>query len=439
MNSVELDTFDFANTSAPSVMHSVFRYPAKFHPPVAHALVDRYTRPEDLIFDPFCGSGTLPIAAAIEGRDSVGSDVDPLAVFIARTKLHRRQPARLNDSWLRLYEHLVLQKRSDIEHVELSKLDIEQGALEQQLRAESLWVPRIPNLYHWFRNYIILDLARMLRAIDATPMPSTHRAFFRFVFAAIIRKCSNADPVPVSGLEVTAHMKQLDINGRIIDPHELFVRAVGRALDRSSEYWRLSDPQVKTRIFHADARRLARFGPRPADVIITSPPYHNAVDYYRRHQLETYWLGFARDHGQRLQQLPKYIGRSQVRKSSPELGRVNELGPLGRAWYQEIYNSSPKRSDAFLHYLVAMSDCFRSISSVLAPRGRFVLVAGNSRWNEQTLPTTDLLIELLRFGYRAVEHEKYRVKNHHMSYSRRNGAAINEEHVIVLEGTLDDR
>ncbi len=43
------------------------------------------TGPGDLVLDPFCGSGVAPIEAAALGRPAVGVDVNPFAIFLART------------------------------------------------------------------------------------------------------------------------------------------------------------------------------------------------------------------------------------------------------------------------------------------------------------------------------------------------------------------
>ena len=42
-----------------------------------------------------------------------------------------------------------------------------------------------------------------------------------------------------------------------------------------------------------DARRMKRLPNRAVDVIITSPPYINAIDYLRGHRLALVWLGFS--------------------------------------------------------------------------------------------------------------------------------------------------
>ncbi len=43
------------------------------------------TSPGDLVLDPFCGSGVAPIEAAALGRRGIGVDVNPFAIFLART------------------------------------------------------------------------------------------------------------------------------------------------------------------------------------------------------------------------------------------------------------------------------------------------------------------------------------------------------------------
>ena len=67
-------------------------------------------------------------------------------------------------------------------------------------------------------------------------MAKKHRLFFRLAFGSIIRAASNADPVPVSGLEVTSHMKRREEEGRRINPFDLFRRSVNRALKDWEEY-----------------------------------------------------------------------------------------------------------------------------------------------------------------------------------------------------------
>lgn len=53
------------------------------------AIVRDYTRPGDLVVDPFCGGGTTALACAIEGRRCITSEMDPETFSKARARLER--------------------------------------------------------------------------------------------------------------------------------------------------------------------------------------------------------------------------------------------------------------------------------------------------------------------------------------------------------------
>lgn len=384
------------------------------------------------MLDPFCGSGTLLLAAAMEGRHAVGTDIDPLAVFITKVKTHRFNPKHLRASWSALQPVVNSASRSPEQYEEYRFADISHDEYQKVMREESLWVPDIPNITHWFQKYVLVDLSRMLHRIDQTQMPHTHRAFFRLMFASIIRKASNADPVPVSGLEVTAHMKRLALAGRQINSFDLFKRAVGKGLDAVQAYCEATNPQLQISAAQGDATSLSSKLRQNIDAVITSPPYHNAVDYYRRHKLEMFWLGLTASQSERLDLLPKYIGRANVRRTDPLLKRQNTLGPLGMSWNEQIRTFSVDRADAFVHYMIAMRDVFEQLASIVRRNSPVVVVLGHSEWNGSKLPTSELFIELATDLFHLEGRLSYPVKNRYMSYSRHNGANINQEFVLVF-------
>ncbi len=423
---------DFSGVDAPRLTHSMFRFPAKFHPPVVHALMQRYMTSGQTILDPFCGSGTLLLAATVEGLHAIGSDVDPVAVFVAKVKTHRFRPAHLQASWAILRPLLTKLARTDDEYLQRCFTDITASEYEATLSDDRLWTPAIPNLLHWFRRYVVVDLARILSTVDRVNVPETHRGFFRLIFASIIRRASNADPIPVSGLEVTAHMKRLDSAGRRINPFQLFFKATEKGLAAIKDYCDTTSPKSRVSVIQADATSMSSRIRKQVDGVITSPPYHNAVDYYRRHQLEMFWLGLTKTHSERLELLPRYIGRSSVRKGDPLLHRRDELEPLSTQWYERIQTVSAGRANAFAHYMLSMKDVFEQLSAVLRIGGIAVFVLGHSEWNGSELPTSDLFLEMAGDSFRLKDKLWYPTKNRYMSYGRRNGANINEEYVLVF-------
>lgn len=66
--------------------HDFYRYPARFSPLFARKAIDLFTKPGDVVLDPFVGGGTSLVEALASGRSSVGTDISQLAVFLAQTK-----------------------------------------------------------------------------------------------------------------------------------------------------------------------------------------------------------------------------------------------------------------------------------------------------------------------------------------------------------------
>src|SRR4051812_37287822 len=66
--------------------HTFYRYPARFHPDFAREAIRQFSRPGDLILDPFVGGGTTIVEALVEGRRAIGLDINPLARFVTLVK-----------------------------------------------------------------------------------------------------------------------------------------------------------------------------------------------------------------------------------------------------------------------------------------------------------------------------------------------------------------
>ena len=419
--------------------HYLLRYPAKFHPPVVRRLIENFTTPGQLILDPFCGSGTLLVEASMLRRRSVGTDVDPLAVLASNVKSTRVRPGALERSADKLLTSLSHHRRSDAEYERRQFEDYSETSFRAQVTRRSLQIPPLPNLFHWFRKYVIVDLAVIKRAIsDIEGVSPSHRAILMLAFASTIRKASNADPVPVSGLEVTKHMRKREAKGRTINPFLLFEQEVRKACVAFREYWRETAPGFNGRAHRMDARRMS-LGLSRVDAIITSPPYHGAVDYYRRHTLEAYWLDFASSPEDRLALLPQYIGRDKVPQSHEFAKAAILAAPYLAKWEQTLRTLDPRRADAFRHYALSMQMALGQAARLLGPGALAIFVVGNSRWKGEEIDTSRLLIELGHHFFRPIAQLWYPLKNRYMSYSRHNGASIDREHVLILERTTGER
>lgn len=104
--------------------HGFYRYPARFSPVFAREFIRQFTKPGDLVLDPFAGGGTTLVEARALGRSVIGIDISQLAVFVSNAKttvlteadineiqkwscnlddsLNLRNPSRHPDEWSKL-------------------------------------------------------------------------------------------------------------------------------------------------------------------------------------------------------------------------------------------------------------------------------------------------------------------------------------------------
>jgi hypothetical protein len=67
--------------------HPMCSYLASFPAALTHAFIARYSRPGDVVLDPFSGRGTTPLQACAEGRVGAGNDLNPLAHLLTAAKV----------------------------------------------------------------------------------------------------------------------------------------------------------------------------------------------------------------------------------------------------------------------------------------------------------------------------------------------------------------
>lgn len=61
-------------------------YYAMFPIPFVESILDLYAKPGHTVIDPFCGRGTVPFIAMVNGIRAIGCDVNPVAWLYAKTK-----------------------------------------------------------------------------------------------------------------------------------------------------------------------------------------------------------------------------------------------------------------------------------------------------------------------------------------------------------------
>jgi DNA modification methylase len=124
-----------------------------------------------------------------------------------------------------------------------------------------------------------------------------------------------------------------------------------------------------------DARNI-RYKVNYFDLALTSPPYVNAVDYPRTHQLEMYWLGFAQDSLTALKK--QNVGTESV--SVNYYKHRHEIGVLeADRVMANIFEIDPRRALIAFKYLEDIGKNLTEVYKVLRKGGRYIIVVGNNR------------------------------------------------------------
>ena len=420
----------------PSYTHYLFRFPAKFHPPVVSWALETYGNRHTAVLDPFAGSGTVQVEALVRGMPSVALDIDPLACFIARAKTSLLPPENLIVAFDKIESLLGPFRRSDAELEDLRGADISDECLEKE--TQDLDIPTIPNALHWFRRHVLVDLARVFWAIREAALDAPETHFFHACAAAITRRVSNADPDPVSGLEVTQIQAKRNAR-RVIRVFDVFAAKALKAIQGMSSLWEACDngqSTATTKVLRGDALNArALFANeglgRRFPLVITSPPYCTAVNYSRRHKLEMYWLGLVEDAEHHLRLTHSYIGRRRVRLADwdecDDIGIKDLDQTLAR-----IAERDHTKARALKHYFWSMAQVFAELRQVLARHGTLVCAIGDSVCRGIPVTTAQFIMELASPHFTLERHFSYAVRNHYMQYPLRNGGGIRREYLLVF-------
>jgi len=393
-----------------------------------------FARTSSHILDPFTGSGTVQLEALVRGISSVGVDIDPLACLLAKTKTTPLEIRQLCKAWGKIERSISCYSPGHAQQEAKHGADISKDTYLRE--AAGLFVPAIPNITHWFRKYVIIDLAAVLSAINAAEIPAAERRFFKACFAAVIRNVSNADPTPVSGLEVTSIQAERN-RRRKIKVFEAFSTRVTSAITGIGELWETLSAGVKcanARVLRSNVLQLGkalRHSPE-ISLVITSPPYCQAVDYSRRHRLEMFWLGLVEDSDDHSSLAHSYIGRHLVRNKDACPSTDFGVKRLDRALY-DVAELNAARARTLRGYFHSMQKSFAQLHKVVRKNGTIVCVVGDSSCCGIPIATTDFIVSLVAERFSLQNRFTYAVRNHYMQYGLRNGDGIREENVLVFK------
>lgn len=398
------ERFLFISHAQRFLTHALHKYPAKFFPELPRWLIKRYSEENERILDPFSGSGTTNVEALLARRHSVGIDVDPFSRFIAKVKVTPLAEDELRTARKSLLDAVLNYRPSLVDEAD---------------------VPDFPYRDNWFNKEILWEMSYLKKEIGALGVSETAKDFFRVCFSSIIRAVSNAD----DNCTRTVIRKKLN---KLVRPGDALNRFVKTMLDKVPKMTAFSQtyPHGITTEFPADMdARHINYEEDSFELALTSPPYVNAVDYPRTHQLEMYWLGFAQDSLTELKK--RNVGTESV--SARDYKMLHEIGVSeADAVIASIFEEDPRRAFIAFKYLEDMRQNLAEVYKVLRPGGRYVIVVGNNRIRGRLFENWKYLMPMAEaLGFTVETYFGSEIIKHFIKVPR--GERINTDWILVLQ------
>lgn len=387
-------------TKTTSFTHGLHRFPAKYIPQIPRWAIRQFASRNSVVLDPFMGSGTSLVEGLCSVKTSYGTDIDPLAQLISSAKTGKYNLSRLNSLAATVLE---AEKRDPIPCF--------------------LPMQGVENIGHWFNPENWSALSLIFQTIESLQCEEVERDFFFTVFSSIIRWVSNADD-QTQKTYVSGTLKKTPP-----PVWDTFKRFLAKALSGVAEL----DAIRRDGIAHIlDGSALSI--PLPdgsVDLVVTSPPYLDSVDYMYNFMLEYFWVGprigvvSRADYNLRR--------RTPVGAKKP-VRRMSDL-PDSIADLVQKDDIPAYRREAVLSYFDSMRRHFVEASRVMKDGGRYVLVVGNSQMEKGVIPVHDCLLRFARdAGLHLEKAFAYRIRRHYMKFPRKGrGGIILMDWVITLQ------
>ena len=352
----------FRGGDKPHPLHSIHAFAAKFPAQLPRHFIEGLSSPGEVVLDPMAGSGSTLVEGWLLSRKVVGVDLDPLALKLCRAKTARVNPASLEEAGQRALETAGRRE--------------EQGDPLESFRGSN---DAATNKFidYWFLPETQQELAALTMAVAEEEDPRLRNILEVALSSVIVTKSGG-----VSMARDLAHSRP----HRVADktprrPFRMFETQLRQAVRAFAEAQELP---ADGGVFLAGDSRNLPLADGSVDLIVTSPPYANAIDYMRAHKFSLVWLGQPIANLSHLRS--KYIGAERQDK-----GDTPGLPVVAQQAIADLSEIDPQRSRILSKYLREMSLAIEEMHRVIRPGRAVIIVVGPSTMRGQRIATQDYL------------------------------------------------
>jgi DNA modification methylase len=338
--------FHGANTGYAS--HDVHAFAAKFPPQLPRTFIQGLTRPGDRVLDPMMGSGTAVVEALLAGRQGIGLDLDPLALLLSRVKTRPLSAALIRDAGDAV--------------IASAYAFLAQPSLDSHL-VQCFDTHTKAFIDYWFLPTTQRELMALVLAL-ASVTDQAARHFLELTFSAMIITKSGGVSRARDLAHSRPHVDRTKVPKHAIEQFALRLRRNLRSMAH------LAENGTAPLLLAGDARYMP-LADGVIDLIVTSPPYANAIDYMRAHKFSLVWLGRSITDLSTLR--TAYIGSERVN------GMPNPpLPDRPTAMVQRLEARDRSKAKILHKYLTEMAAVLAEMFRVLRNNAAAIIVVGPS-------------------------------------------------------------
>lgn len=344
------------------VIKPIHPFPARMAPQLAIDAISKLQK-ASAVLDPMCGSGTVARHASEFGHRTIAFDTDPLAVLMTKVWTTPIKSA----SVMSLCEKVIDACRGLASPPKLPWMDQE----------------TVLFIRYWFGKSQRDDLCRLAFVLDerySKTRSVNRRNTLEVLRLALSRIIITKEKGASLGRDVSHSRPHKVLTRSNFQVFPQFQKSVARLCAQLTQ--QPPTGEVKTEL--GDARALTSVANASIDMVLTSPPYLNAIDYLRGHRLALVWLGYALPHLRAIRSNSIGSERGTVDTNSQSTCAFQAIG--------NISGLSSRHKSMIARYTTDVCSFMSEVARVLKPDGKAILVVGNSCLKGRFVRNADAVI-----------------------------------------------
>lgn len=256
-------------------LHSLCSYLGAFPASLASYFIKYFTDENDLVYDPFSGRGTTILESRLLNRQSIGTDLNPIAIALSKAKSHN------------IDKQAILNRIDELE----KKFDFALYLGEAQVQSDDIHL-----IYHqktlselcYLKDCLLNSTSKIDEFLIGAVLGIMHGGERKDGTSGYL-SISMPNTFSMSPDYVRRFVQTNELNRIYRNTFEILKEKVERTFKKHTS------PKLESNIFECDIKEInshkqIKTYKNKVDLILTSPPYLGIVNYAKQNWIRSWFL-----------------------------------------------------------------------------------------------------------------------------------------------------